>query len=36
MKKAEAAAAVLEDEVTGRLSATERVTLLRLLKKVYS
>lgn len=36
MKKAEAAAAVLEDQVTGRLSATERVTLLRLLKKVYS
>ena len=36
MKEAEAAAAALEDKVTGRLNATERVTLLRLLKKVYS
>ncbi len=35
LKKAETAAAVLEDDVAVRLTATERKTLIRLLKKVY-
>ena len=35
MKEAEVAATSLEAEVATRLTATERVTLLRLLKKVY-
>ena len=35
MQEAEAAATVLENDVAARLTATERKTLLRLLKKVY-
>lgn len=35
LRQAEAAAAALEDEVAARLTATERKTLLRLLRKVY-
>jgi DNA-binding MarR family transcriptional regulator len=35
LKEAETAATALEDEVAWRLTATERKTLIRLLKKVY-
>jgi DNA-binding MarR family transcriptional regulator len=35
MKEAETAATVLEDDVAARLTATERKTLIRLLKKIY-
>jgi hypothetical protein len=35
LKEAETAATALEDDVAWRLTATERKTLIRLLKKVY-
>lgn len=36
MKQAEATASALEEEATAGLSATERTTLMRLLKKIYA